>query len=191
MFAHLLEEPVRFELLQIARLLYSLEVPLLWDGKTSGEITGSTNLKNISFKFSEAQKNSWDRFYNDYRNNSNYVDKILFDKKRLDEKFLNEIKEIPIIYQNDIERRLQIALNILKKDVLKKMKNINLTQSRIVMFELIRSCFNCGGVTDFKRNLLQFVSIYYGIEGESFNELLTQAAKLDKELKRSINLVLE
>lgn len=190
MFIHLLEEyGVRLELMEIARLLHVLEVPLLWDGKTSEEVTASTNLQKISFKFSEVQKNSWESFGNDY----GY--QLSHDWDFYEEKFLGEIKKMPIINQNDIERRLKIASSILEEDLLNRRERLKFTpsrtQSRIVMFELIRSCFACGGVTDFKKNFLQSISVYYDIEDESFNELLSQAAKLDKELKRSINLVLE
>lgn len=62
------------------------------------------------------------------------------------------------------------------------------THLRIVLFEAMRLS---GVLTDSKRNLLQVASVAYGIDGESFNELLAQALALHKEIKRSVNLVLE
>lgn len=64
-------------------------------------------------------------------------------------------------------------------------------QSRIVLFEIMRTSLNYGGLTDSKKSLLQDLSIAYDIDDESFDELLTQAIALQKELKRAINLILE
>lgn len=56
MFIHLLPDDKKSELLDLARLSLIFENPLLWDGKTEEELTGETNLSNISIPISEPQK---------------------------------------------------------------------------------------------------------------------------------------
>ena len=76
-------------------------------------------------------------------------------------------------------------------DIFSKSEKTSFNESthlRIILFEAMRLS---GVLTDSKRNLLQVASVAYGIDGESFNELLAQALALHKEMKRSVNLVLE
>lgn len=111
----------------------------------------------------------------------------------IDGELINAIKKSPILKQNDLSIRGEIAVGILNNILTKYPSELkpDTTQSRILMFEIIRSCFNSGDITEQQKKLLHIISVNYKIEGEAFNELLAQAIALAKELKNSINLVLE
>ena len=133
------------------------------------------------------------------------------DSTGIVEGLLDRIRELRITLQNDMAERQTIATAVLKEQILEKSKNsldgllgrsffsaieenkenILPKDARIVLFEAMRLSFHGSGPTDPKRELLQIVSMAYGIDGESFNELFAQAIALNKEIKRSINLVLE
>ncbi|UUC92734.1 hypothetical protein [Comamonas sp. C11] len=219
MFAQSLPNTKKRELLKIIRLLQTFEAPLLWDGKTEEEITGNTDLSDISFKISDSLKEMWVNAVGIYGDDQDFNEK---DSTGVIEKLLDEICGLRITRQNDNEERLKVATAILQKIISHELDKIapgrlspqgawpfptsngGITEeissepinssraeekkSRIVLFEAMRLS---GVLTDSKRNLLQVASVAYGIDGESFNELLAQALALHKEIKRSVNLVLE
>lgn len=237
MFAQSLHQSQKRELLKIIRLLQIFEAPLLWGGKTEEEITGNTDLSDISLKISDPLKELWKNAAHIYGDDKDLSEK---DSTGIIDKLLNEIRELRITRQNDKDERLKIATTLLSgtingqltvsekssivldessfgniaslgvisaglvggrisrgifegipKNMLQKSEKASActtTHLRIILFEAMRLS---GVLTDSKRNLLHIVSIAYGIDGESFNELLAQALALHKEIKRSINLVLE
>lgn len=209
MFAQSLPHTKKRELLKIVRLLQTFEAPLLWGGKTEEEITGNTDLSDISFKISDSLKELWVNAVRIYGDDKDLSEK---DSTEIIDKLLNEICGLRITRQSDKEERIKIATAILhglinnspeldaqnawpfptiKSPVSEKSENSLIflsRQSRIILFEAMRLS---GVLTDAKRNLLQIASVAYGIDGESFNELLAQALALHKEIKRSVNLVLE
>lgn len=221
MFAQSLPNTKKRELLKIVRLLQTFDAPLLWGGKTEEEITGNTDLSDISFKISDSIKELWVNAVRIYGDDKDLNEK---DSTGVISKLINEIRGLRITRQNDKDERLKIATDLLSEaingqgavstiagpalaiagmgisdffaagfseKVVSKSENTSVcttTHLRIVLFEAMRLS---GVLTDSKRNLLQVASVAYGIDGESFNELLAQALALHKEMKRSVNLVLE
>lgn len=187
MFAKSLPNTKKRELLEIVRLLQTFEAPLLWDGKKEEDITGNTNLSDISFNISDSLKELWGNAVSIYGDDE-YLHKK--DSTEVIDKLLDEIRGIRITHQNDKDERIKIAASILSDITNSQEKSSACTKThlRIILFEAMRLS---GFLTDSKRNLLQLASVAYGIDGESFNELLAQALALHKEIKRSVNLVLE
>ncbi|WP_155500141.1 hypothetical protein [Comamonas testosteroni] len=213
MFAQSLPNTKKRELLKIVRLLQTFDAPLLWGGKTEEEITGNTDLSDISFKISDSIKELWVNAVRIYGDDKDLNEK---DSTGVIDKLLDEICGLRITRQNDKDERLKIATTLLSEmingqekvqtksgtdfskafgdifeDMFSKSEKTSVcttTHLRIVLFEAMRLS---GVLTDSKRNLLQVASVAYGIDGESFNELLAQALALHKEMKRSVNLVLE
>ncbi|MBL5980449.1 hypothetical protein JAO85_24600 [Comamonas sp. NyZ500] len=221
MFAQSLPNTKKRELLKIVRLLQTFDAPLLWGGKTEEEITGNTDLSDISFKISDSIKELWVNAVRIYGDDKDLNEK---DSTGVIDKLLDEIRGLRITRQNDKDERLKIATDLLSEaingqgavskivgpalaiasmgiseiiatgfseDISSKSEKTSActkTHLRIVLFEAMRLS---GVLTDSKRNLLQVASVAYGIDGESFNELLAQALALHKEMKRSVNLVLE
>lgn len=186
MFASLIEESKKKELLTIARLINIFDLPLLWDGKSEKERNGECDLRRIAFNVSENHKINWSNFIKEYEKNS-------FLNSYMEDELLAEISKLKLNSQNNVEKRFEIAEKILKEEIIKDRHNNSkeMQQSRIILFEVMRSIFMISGLTDLKRRLLQIISIAYKIDGEDFNELLAQATSLHKEMKRTINLVLE
>lgn len=233
MFEQSLPNTKKRELLKIVRLLQTFEAPLLWGGKTEEEITGNTDLSDISFKISDSLKELWVNAVRIYGDDKDLNEK---DSTGVIDKLLDEICGLRITRQNDKDERLKIATAILSEFINGQGKEktqfstdfsvlsraavggalggavgsilggisggtaeeissksetesaYTTTHLRIVLFEAMRLS---GILTDSKRNLLQVASVAYGIDGESFNELLAQALALHKAIKRSVNLVLE
>ena len=210
MFSQSLPQEKKLELLKIIRLLQIFDAPILWGGKMEDEITGDTNLSDISFQISDYLKELWENVVNIYGADQYQI--IENSINALEKELLENISTLRINKQNNQDERLKIATTFLhtainKDNINKKAvwpfstsnndiseKSLSNTdsniqrKSRIILFEAIRLS---GNLTDAKRNLLQVVSLMYKIDGESFNELLSQALVLHKEMKRSVNLVLE
>jgi hypothetical protein len=214
MFAHSLPYEKKRELLKIVRLLQVFEAPLLWGGKTEDELTGTTNLGDIKFNISDALKPVWENAARVYGDEKDLNDA---DSTGIIKELLDRIRVLRIALQNDKDERLHVATSVLKTQILgssetendgglgerlsrifeekfsqkRESETLPSEHSRKVLFEAMRLSFHGSALTDARRSLLQIVSMAYGIDGESFNELLAQAIALNKEIKRSINLVLE
>lgn len=64
-------------------------------------------------------------------------------------------------------------------------------QSRIILFELIRFCIASEGVSDSKKQLLEYFAESQGIDKEYFDDLMAQAIAVQKEFAKTINLIME
>jgi hypothetical protein len=203
MFAHSLPYERKRELLKIVRLLQVFEAPLLWGGNG-----------DIKFNISDALRPAWENAARVYGDEKDLNDD---DSTGIIKGLLDRIRALRITLQNDKDERLHVATAVLKAQILgisenendgglgeklsrifeekfsqrRKSETLLSEHSRKVLFEAMRLSFHGSALTDARRSLLQIISIVYGIGGESFNELLTQAIALNKEMKRSINLVLE
>lgn len=96
----------------MARLILIFENPLLWDGKTEDELTGETNLSNISIHISELQKKNWRALAQLCSGDAEW--------NGIDDLFIEKIKSLRLTRQNDPEERLKIALEILHKPMVKR-----------------------------------------------------------------------
>ena len=125
MFTHLLPDDKKTEFLKLARLFLIFENQLLWDGKTEEELTGETNLSNISIRISESQEKSWgplaQLFRGDVGRNSlsssfARAGQLLRDTEweGIDDLLVEKIKRLRLTRQSDPEERLKIALEILR-----------------------------------------------------------------------------
>lgn len=124
MFAQSLPNTKKWELLKIVRLLQTFDAPLLWGGKTEEEITGNTDLSDISFKISDSIKELWVNAVRIYG-----IEKYLNEKDSTGviEKLLDEICGLRITRQNDKDERLKIAKallsDIINSEKEKKIRN--------------------------------------------------------------------
>jgi hypothetical protein len=214
MFAHSLPYTRKRELLKVVRLLQVFEAPLLWGGKTETELTGTTDIGDIKFMISDSLSQVWENAASIYGDEN---DLIKSDTTGVIDELLSLIRNLRIALQNDKGERLKIATAYLEKQIFESPQQEKRTvtsflgksvatyvanntkkdpldqpaNKRIVLFEAMRLSFHGSALSDSKTVLLKIISIAYDIDDESFNELLAQAIALNKEMKRSINLVLE
>ncbi len=193
----------------MARLILIFENALLWDGKTEEELTGETNLSNISIHISEPQKKNWGPLAQLSKGDAewNGVDELLVEK----------IKPLRLTRQNDPAERLKIALEILHDPMVRtsrhsmmafaawlhpKAQNNSITSEedgatkkrdlpRIMLFELMKFSLENGGISEPQKQLLQTFCQHHDIEEHYFNDLLKQAQIIHQEAKTTINLILE
>jgi hypothetical protein len=174
---------------------------------------------SISNSLEQAWENTT-RIYGDetdHKDTTDIIKELLNRIRKRRVTFLNDKGEL-LMLSPDKDERLKLATIVLQEnlcEIAEKQKRVNdvMTSiygeaiaarhknqniksfspknSRIVLFEAMRLSLHVGGLNDSKKKLLQVVSALYDIDEESFNELLAQAIALNKEIKRSINLVLE
>ena len=214
-FAHLLSKDRKIQLLNIARLLLIIETPVLWDGKNEDELTGDVDLGKITFDLDEAQNISFQALVQacdiDYSadmdgfllngikalrltRQNNTADRLIVGKEVIHA--LKDGKKIPnngsAAWGFPSSARGASAFpfptgNILAgKNIKKETDNF-----RIVLFEAIRFVIGNGELSESRGSLLQYIAEVEGVENEYFDDLLKQALAVQKEISKTINLILE
>lgn len=203
----------------MARLILIFENPLLWDGKTEEELTGETNLSNISIHISESQKKTWRAFAQLCSGNA--------ERNEIDDLLIEKIKPLRLTRQNDPAERLKIALEILHNSTVKRVRHsisgigsifsahgaswsfptapaqTNSTTHeedvamkkrdlpRIMLFELAKFSLENGGISEPQKQLLLSFCQHHDIEEHYFGDFLKQAQIIHQETQKTINLILE
>ena len=108
MLTHLLSDEKKQLLLKTARLLFILEIPVLWDGKNENYLTGNTDIKNISFDFTGKQGNSLQILAHACGKNHDAS-----EFREVDSDFIEKIRFLPLKNQNKSLDRMEISKEIL------------------------------------------------------------------------------
>lgn len=209
MIIHLISEERKSQLMDIARLLLVFENPVLWDGKNEDELTGETDFGKISLSITEAQANI-------LQNLAKECDEDCTEDDEMDTYLISKIKLLRLTQQNSPTDRLAVAKEIIdelanKCRIRKKAwlfptasRNIpddhiselssskgKIEQSRIVLFELIIFCIASEGISESRKQLLEYFAESQGIDTDYFNDLLAQALAVQKEFTKTINIIME
>ena len=185
MLIHTLSDDEKTKLIRLIRLILILDSSLLWDGKTEEELTGDTNISNISINISNIKEKNFKDILELCNFSPSYY---LYDfwNDDVDNIFIRKIKHLRLTLQNSSDERLKIALEIMRENILEKN-----TPSRVILFEMMKFSLENNKLSESRKKLLKEFSQCHNIEDEYFNDLLKQSQILQKEIQKTIYLILE
>lgn len=216
MLLHMLSPEAQKTFLEIAWIFCIADNELLWDGKTQEEITGDTDLSDISIQILEAEEAIMSSFKNECKSASSYVE------SEVKEEFIGKIRKLRISLQNDPGERFNAAKALLQERIdsgagdgwsfstAKSSNRLNpvsvwnfsgtknesktlqtATTSKVMLFEIMLLCLADGNISGIEKQLLQEFRQLIHIEDFVFDDLLECAQNMNRETLKTIAIILE
>jgi hypothetical protein len=197
MLIKLLSKVDQKHLLELAKLLAVSDKPLLWDGKTSDEVTASTDLSALSIQegaqelelIADLERSAGlapsDDFFGAAMSKSAF-----FGSVDVRERLIKALKAYPIMQVEKPEIRVQAATTVLKE--LLKDKQFELpTAPKVILFELLLVALRDGHISSIELALLKEYQLHHQLDDFIFDDLLERAEALNQEVSRTIAIILE
>lgn len=198
MFLHMLSKDDKSHFLNIASLFCISDAPALWSGKTKSEITGETNISDVSLDISKAKQSAIDDIFRECGAGAESGEPFsaffsgLFDSRQLNDvknKFITHLKSQPLDQQNDPSRRQTIAVPMLHEFAEKWVTPV--TAEKIMLFELLLLCQAGGTMSAVEKALInEFVKVR-DIDDFIVEDLAERAETISRETIRTLSLILE
>lgn len=198
MFLHMLSKDDQSRFLRIASLFCISDASALWDGKTKAEITGETNISDVSLNISEAKQSAIDEMFRECGAGIESGDSFseifngvygLGEFKDVKKEFINRLKTQPLDQQNDLSRRQTIAVPMLHEFSEKWVTPV--TADKIMMFELLLLCQAGGAMSAVEEALTKEFVKARDIDDFIVEELTERAQAISRETIRTLSLILE
>lgn len=191
MLIKLLSTPDKKHLIDLAKLLALSDKPLLWDGKTAAEVNAGTNLDALSIQEGEHEREliaEMEQLAGINQQSSSFV----WPGRRTDvqSSLLEAVKAFPITQADRPESRAQAAKTVLK-ELLKNKKCDQPSIPKVMLFELILVSLRGGCISSIEWALLKEFQQHHKLEDFIFDDLLERAEVLNKEVNKTISIVLE
>lgn len=202
MFLHILTKDQQDTFLKIAHLVSISDNTLLWDGKTEDELTGETNLDNISLQESEHEKAMLENFTHECEKTASSTDtsRVFSDallgrsspESKIRSNLLGKLKPLPLRKQNVPEERIKAASAVLF-DLIGEVENTTTIPAapKIMLYELLLLALADGEISNVEGALLKEFSILYKVEDFIYDELLEHAKAMNREASKTLALILE
>lgn len=184
MFLQLLSDDEKVRFLRIARVFSICDNTLLWDGKTEAELTGKTDLSNVSIQESEQEKAILDNFARECGK--------VYQSNALDKRLIDKLKPLPLTKQGSLEGRVNAASELLSELLERKDGEDSLPAvPKVVLYELMLLALADGEISEVEDALLKKYAVAQNIEDFIYEELLDRAKSLSHEASRAVSLILE
>ncbi len=215
MLINMLSDTQKKHFIDLADLLIIANLPLLWDGKPSDEITSSTDLSALSLKAGKHEFEliaELENYTGKVRNQGSMLGTAhgsslpeIMLRKRLKptaqesipslntaivDKLVNALKAYPFMKLEQPEVRTQAASSVLSDLLEDKTYDLPATP-KIILFELLLVALRDGSISDIKLTLLKKIQIHHGIEDFIFDDLLERAEITNQETSKTISMILE
>lgn len=198
MLIKLLSKVDQKHLLELAKLLAVSDKPLLWDGKTSDEVTASTNLSALSIQegaqelelIAELERSAGLAPPDDL-----YGGVVMsawggFESVAVRNRLVEVLKAYPILQVEKPEVRVQAATTVLKELIKDKQFELP-TAPKVILFELLLVALRDGHISSVERALLKEYQLHYQLDDFIFDDLLERAEALNQEVSKTIAIILE
>lgn len=192
MLIKLLSAADKKHLVELAKLLALSDKPLLWDGKTSEEITSSTNLSALSIQEGEQER----ELIADLEQSAGISQPAsdspwhVLESLEVESMLLDAIKAFPIQKAERPEFRVQAAISVLK-DLLRDKKFAQPSVPKVMLFELILVALRDGNISSIEWALLKEFQQHHRLEDFIFDDILERAEVLNQEVSKTLSIVLE
>lgn len=193
MLIKLLSDPDKKHLVELAKLLALSDKPLLWDGKTSAELTSSTDLNALTILQSEQEREliadlelSAGTAVGDFSSVIGWK----LSRYEVEPRLIEALKVFPISAAEKPESRVRAASTLLK-ELLEGKKFDQPSVPKIMLFELILVALRDGNISSIEWALLKQFQQYHRLEDFIFDDLLERAEVLNQEISKTISIVLE
>ncbi|KRG85012.1 hypothetical protein H7691_04360 [Stenotrophomonas sp. CW117] len=186
MYLHLISDKNQGFFLRLARLVSISDSPLLWDGKTEEELTGDTNLQEISFKEVEQEDLLLERFDRECGG--------FFSGEHVDWLFISELKPLPLRKQNDPEERIKASCARLEDMHAREQEDgaeFLPSESKVMLYELFMTALADGDISSVEEALLRKFADLFQVEEFLYDDLLERARCMSRESAKTLSIILE
>ncbi len=211
MLLKMLSKTEKRHFLDLADLLIMADKPLLWEGKTSEELTSSTNLDELTVEKSEQDRELMAELEQSagmqreggtlsaglslpqlmkQKRMSSFGFEIDGGRSDVMNRLVDALKVYPFIKMERPETRVQAALTVLL-ELLNGKKYDLISTSKVILFELLLVALRDGRITSTKLALLKEFQRYHKLEDFTYDDLLERAEVLNQEISKTISIILE
>lgn len=193
MLIKLLSDPDKKHLVELAKLLALSDKPLLWDGKTSAELTSGTDLNALSIQQGEQERELIADLEQSAGTAVEHFSALVawkLSRYEVEPRLIEALKAFPIAMAEKPESRVQAASTLLK-ELLEDKKFDQPSVPKIMLFELILVALRDGNISGIEWALLKQFQQHHRLEDFIFDDLLERAEVLNQEISKTISIVLE
>ncbi|WP_433767696.1 hypothetical protein [Pseudomonas putida] len=190
MLIKLLSESDQKHLLNLAKLLALSDKPLLWDGKTSDELTSSTDLNALTIQEGEKERELIAELEKSIGAPVPFPTFRMLGSADVGTRLVEALKKFPIPKAEKPETRVQAATKILK-ELIKDKKFELPTAPKVILFELLLVALRDGHISSIEWALLKEFQAHHQLEDFIFDDLLERAETLNLEVSKTISIILE
>lgn len=192
MLVKLLSVTDKKHLLDLANLLALSDNPLLWDGKRKDEITSETDLNRLSIQKEEQESALIAELMlegKEFKELSG-IALMLCMHNSIESRLIEKIKTFPLQKVEEPETRVQAATFILRE--LLEDKTFELPSvPKLMLFELILLALRDGTISGIEWALLKEFQRHHQLEDFIFDDLLERAETMNREVSKTISIILE
>jgi len=208
MLMKLLSNKDKKHLLELAKLLAVSDKPLLWDGKSSDELTSRSNLDALSIQEGEVEREliadmemEMEVFAGVNRSglygSRSFSDAVysMFsdDHGRLTDvrgRLIEVLKTYPISKVEEPESRVKAATTVLRELLKEKTVEVPIVP-KVILFELLLVALRDGNISGIEWALLKEYQLHHQLDDFIFDDLLERAEALNQEVSKTIAIILE
>jgi len=189
MLVKFLSQADKEHLLELAELLSLADNPLLWDGKRKDEVTSETNLSNLSIQNVERESALITELRSEGEQNafSGLFASVFSPVK---EKLIKKLKTLPIHTAEEPTNRVEAAKTVLK-ELLEGKKFEIPSIPKLMLFELASMALCDGSISSIEWALLKEFQHHHHLEDFIFDDILERAEIVNKEVSKTIAIILE
>ncbi len=202
MFLHLLSENNKNLFLEIAYLVSISDNPLLWDGRVEAELTGDADLQNIAVKEVEQEKVVLIQFARECGKSIDDGSGLISAFRRAYvfseqcEKVWIALKErlrpLPLRKQSDRGERINASCAVLEKFYSEKNGAEFLpAEPKVMLYELFMLALADGEISSVEDALLRKFADLFQIEEFLYDDLLESAQGMNREVVKTVSMILE
>lgn len=207
MFLHLLSDADKSHFLDVAYLFCIADAPMRWDGKSEDEITGETDLSQVSIRVPKGKSEGFAEFAKECgearaagkRRTFSSDDTVGFEleysldaiseRDHVGESVLARLKPLPITRQNNPGERHKAAVEAL--DELFEDKVVAPTAAKVMLYELLVVARSGDALSEVDDALLQHLAGLLDVEDFIFEDLKARAECTTREVVKTLSLILE
>lgn len=172
-------------LLELAELLSISDNPLLWDGKEKDAITSETDLSELTIQDVEretaliAELRAEGATHRRVRN-----------PQCIEEKLIKKIKALPLQTADDPENRALAAKTVMI-ELIEDQKFETPSVPKMMLFELMSMALCDGSISSIEWVLLREFQRHHQLEDFIFDDILERAQTVNREISKTIAIILE
>lgn len=216
MLVRLLSNTDKSYLIKCAELMAISDDVLLWDGKIRSEITSNTDISRISLKRDGLESALISELRNEGINIADHIFPLnesslmnavvslsgattLFEKNydgtskvitSIEEMLIQKLKNYSLDEVESPAARAHAAKSVFK-DINEQCSIEDCSVKKVVLFELMLVALRDGSISDIELALLKEFQSFHQLEDFIYDDLMEQAETMNREVNKTISIILE
>lgn len=190
MLFKLLSDADKKHLLEVMKLLALSDKPLLWDGKRKGEITSKTDLDKLSIQKGGPESALIADMESDGKLQLDFAGIFNSLNVSVEESLIKRIKAFPLQEVEEAATRLQAATMVMREILVGKKFELP-SVPKLMLFELMLMALCGGSISSIEFALLKEFQVHHKLEDFIFDDLLERAETMNREVSKTISIILE